>query len=99
MSSVSEPGSGARGADEDVDCRKSSDGPVVELVTLATMYDPVEAEIIVAKLHSAGIQAYLRHDAVSNVIGVAFDGVGKQEIIVREEDLVEAQAALEKTPE
>ena len=90
MNSVSEPG--------DADCKKSGDG-LVELVTLATVYDPVEAEIIVAKLQSAGIQSYLRHDAVSNVIGVAFDGVGKQEIIVREEDLVEAQAALEKMPE
>ena len=90
MNSVSEPGGAG--------CGRSGDGSV-ELVTLATVYDPVEAEIIVAKLDSAGIQAYLRHDAVSNVIGVAFDGVGKQEIIIREEDLVEAQAALEKMPE
>jgi len=98
MNSVSEPGSGTRGT-EDTGCNRESSDCSVELVTLATVYDPVEAEIIVAKLHSAGIQTYLRHDAVSNVIGLAFDGVGKQEIIVREEDLVEAQAALEKMPE
>ena len=39
MNSVSEPGGAG--------CGKSGDGPV-ELVTLVTVYDPVEAEIIVS---------------------------------------------------
>ena len=69
------------------------------LVTLMTTNDPVEAEIVLGKLRSAGIAAYIRHDAVSNVIGVTFDGVGKQEVVVREEDLPEARVALEKGPE
>lgn len=66
-----------------------------ELVTLVTTNDPVEAEIILAKLRSAGIAAYIKHEACSNVIGLTFDGVGRQDIIVREEDLFEARAALE----
>jgi hypothetical protein len=70
-----------------------------ELVTLTVTNDPVEAEIILGKLRSAGIDAYIRHDAVSNVIGVTFDGVGRQELIVRAEDLTDAQAALEPAPE
>ena len=67
-----------------------------ELVTLATTNDPVEAEIILARLRSAGIAGYIRHDAVSNVIGVTFDGVGRQDIIVRADEFLEAQAALER---
>jgi UPF0288 family protein (methanogenesis marker protein 3) len=70
-----------------------------ELVTLISTNDPVEAEIILAKLRSASIAAYIKHDAVSNVIGVTFDGVGRQDVIVRAEDLPEAKAALERAPE
>jgi hypothetical protein len=69
-----------------------------ELVTLMTTNDPLEAEIVLAKLRSAGIASYIRHEAVSNVIGLTFNGVGKQEVIVRSEDLPEAQAALEREP-
>lgn len=67
-----------------------------ELVTLMTTNDPVEAEIVLAKLRSASIPAYIKHDAVSNVIGVTFDGVGKQDIVVRADDLPEAKAALDR---
>lgn len=69
-----------------------------ELVTLISTNDRVEAEIILAKLRSACIAAYIKHDAVSNVIGVTFDGVGRQDIVVRAEDLPEAKAALESAP-
>ncbi len=69
-----------------------------ELVTLMTTNDPVEAEIILGKLRSAGIVSYIKHDAVSNVIGVTFDGVGRQDVIVRADDLAEAEAALEIDP-
>ncbi len=70
-----------------------------ELAVLMSTNDPVEAEIVLAKLRSACIQAYIRHDAVSNVIGVTFDGVGRQEVMVRVQDLPEAEAALEGEPE
>lgn len=69
-----------------------------ELVTLITLYDPVEAEIIVGKLRSAGIAAYAHHDAMSVVYGLTIDGFGRQDIVVRAEDLPEAQAALERAP-
>jgi hypothetical protein len=65
---------------------------------LATMYDPVEAEIVVAKLRSAGIETFVRHDALSVVYGLTVDGAGQQDIMVRPEDLEEARAALEQTP-
>ncbi len=67
-----------------------------ELVTLMTTNDPVEAEIVLAKLRSAGIASYIRHESVSSVIGLTFDGIGRQEVIVRAEELVEAQAALDR---
>ncbi len=67
-----------------------------ELVTLVTVHDPVEAEIIVAKLRSAGIAAYARHDALSVVWGLTVDGAGQNDIVVRGEDLEEARAALEQ---
>ncbi len=69
------------------------------LVTLMTTNDPVEAEIILGKLRSAGIEAYIKHEAVSKVIGITFNGVGRQEVIVRAEDLPEAKVALETEPE
>ena len=66
-----------------------------ELALLTTVYNPVEAEIIVAKLRSADIDAYVRHDALSVVYGLTVDGCGQQDIWVRAEDLQEAKAALE----
>jgi hypothetical protein len=67
-----------------------------ELVNLVTVHDPVEAEIIVAKLRSADIAAYARHDALSVVWGLTIDGAGRNDIMVRREDLEEARAALER---
>jgi hypothetical protein len=68
-------------------------------VLLTTVFDPVEAEIIVAKLRSAGIEAMVRHDALSVVYGLTVDGCGQQDILVRPGDLEEARAALEPAPE
>jgi len=66
-------------------------GPVL----LTTVFDPMEAEIIVAKLRSAGIEAFVRHEALSVVYGLTVDGCGQQDIMVRTEDLEEARVALE----
>jgi hypothetical protein len=68
-------------------------------VLLVTVFDPVEAEIIVAKLRSAGIEAIIRHDALSVVYGLTVDGCGQQDILVRPDDLEEARAALEPASE
>jgi hypothetical protein len=70
------------------------EGPVL----LATIYDPVEAEIVVAKLRSAGIDAFVKHEALSIVYGLTVDGFGQQDIMVRAEDFEEAKIALEQTP-
>lgn len=67
-------------------------------VLLVTVYDPVEAEIIMAKLRSAGIDTSSHHDALSTVLGLTVDGAGQKDIMVRPEDLEDAQAALEQTP-
>ncbi len=72
----------------------SSDSDSRAPVLLVTLYDPVEAQIIVAKLRSAGIEAIVTHEALSWVLPVTIDGVGKQDIMVRPEDLEDARAAL-----
>ena len=64
------------------------------IVVLAVVYDPMEAEIIVGKLRSAGIDAMVRHDALSVVYGLTVDGAGKSEVLVRAGDLPEARGAL-----
>ena len=84
MTSVSESSGGSAGGS----------APVL----LTTLYDPVEAEIIVAKLRSAGIETFVRHEALSVVYGLTVDGAGQQDIFVRPQDLEEALAALEQTP-
>lgn len=68
-----------------------SEGPVL----LVSVNEPVEAEIILSKLRSAGIEAWCRHEAASVVYGLTIDGLGQQDIMVRAEDLAEAQVALE----
>ena len=66
-----------------------------EPVLLVRVYDPVEAEIIAAKLRSSGIECFARHDALSVVYGLTVDGLGQRDIMVRAEDLQEARVALE----
>ena len=73
--------------------------PGSDPVLLATIYDPVEAEIVVARLRSAGIRCYLRHEAAGAVYGLTVDGMGRQDIMVRADELEEARAALETEAE
>ena len=70
----------------------SSNGGLVLLVTVG---EPIEAEIVISKLRSAGIEAWCRHEAASIVYGLTVDGLGQQDIMVRPEDLMEARAALD----
>jgi hypothetical protein len=69
------------------------------LAVLTTVFNPMEAEIIAAKLRSASIDCAIRHDALSSVYGLTVDGAGRQDIMVRASDLTEAQAALEVADE
>jgi len=78
-----------------VDSGPADTGPVL----LIRLYDPVEAEIVVAKLRSSGIDAFAKHDALSVVYGLTVDGCGQQDIMVRAEDLEEARIALEVSEE
>src|SRR5512139_3014196 len=86
MNSVSEPGGSPAPGGSPV----PGSGPVL----LVRVYDPVEADIIVGKLRSSGIEAFSRHEALSVVVGLTIDGCGQQDIMVRAEDLEEAQAVL-----
>ncbi|MBN1320052.1 MAG: DUF2007 domain-containing protein [Thermoleophilia bacterium] len=76
----------------------SSDSEPGGPVLLTSIYDAVEAEIVIAKLRSAGIEAFIRHEALSVVYGLTVDGFGQQDIMVRAEELEEAKIALEQTP-
>lgn len=73
----------------------SSGAPVL----LTRVYNPVEAEIIMSKLRSSGMQVFCKHEAASVVYGLTVDGWGQQDIMVRPEDLEVARTALEITEE
>ena len=73
----------------------SSGAPVL----LTRVYNPVEAEIIMSKLRSSGIQVFCKHEAASVVYGLTVDGWGQQDIMVRAGDLEVAQTALEVAEE
>jgi hypothetical protein len=66
-----------------------------EPVLLVRVFDPMEAQIIVAKLRSADIETFVKHDALGTVYGLTVDGCGQQDIMVRTADLQDALVALE----
>jgi hypothetical protein len=73
----------------------SGSAPPVLLMSVCT---PTEADIIVGRLRSAGIDTYVRHEALSVVYGLTVDGAGQQDIMVRPEDLDDARHAVEQLP-
>lgn len=75
-----------------------SEGGSSPPVLLISVCSPLEADIIVSRLRSAGIDTYVRHEALSVVYGLTVDGAGQQDIMVRPEDLEEAKFALEQMP-
>lgn len=66
-----------------------------DLAVLATFFDPTEAELVVGKLRSAGIEAMVQGDALSVVYGLSMEGHARHQVLVRGEDLVEARGALD----
>lgn len=70
-------------------------GTVADLTVLATFFDPTEAELVVGKLRSAGIEAIVQGDALSVVYGLTMEGHARHHVLVRGEDLVEARGALD----
>ena len=65
-----------------------------DLVPLKTVWGQMEAEILLGMLRASAIDATIRHEALSTVLGLSVDGLGKQEILVRREDLEAAQSLL-----
>ncbi len=70
-------------------------GGEVDLSVLATFFDPTEAELVVGKLRSAGIEAIVQGDALSVVYGLSMEGHARHHVLVRSDDLVEARGALD----
>ncbi len=66
-----------------------------ELSILVTVFDPVEAEMVVSKLRSAGIEGIVQPEALSVVYGLTMEGHARHHVLVRTEDLVEARGALD----
>ncbi|MHB8869964.1 MAG: DUF3786 domain-containing protein [Thermoleophilia bacterium] len=73
-------------------------GGEVDLSVLATFFDPTEAELVVGKLRSAGIEAIVQGDALSVVYGLSMEGHARHHVLVRSDDLVEARGALDLGP-
>jgi len=66
-----------------------------DLSILVTVFDPVEADMVVSKLRSAGIEGIIQPDALSVVYGLTMEGHARHHVLVRTEDLVEARGALD----
>lgn len=66
-----------------------------DLSTLVTLFDPVEADMVVSKLRSAGIEGIVQPEALSVVYGLTMEGHARHHVLVRTEDLVEARGALD----
>jgi hypothetical protein len=91
VNSVSDPGGRSAGAGR----RDGGDG----LAVVVSLWDPVEADMVACKLRSAGIDVYVRHEASSVVFGLTVDGLGRQDVMVRAEDLDEALLILGEDPD
>ena len=98
MSSVSKRGAGGPGAGGASGAGGGAGSGLAPPVLLISVCTPMEADIIVGRLRSAGIDTYVRHEALSVVYGLTVDGAGQQDIMVRPEDLEDAQHAVEQLP-
>jgi len=83
-------GGAARG-----DPRDHAGRPDHDLAILVTVFDPVEADMVVSKLRSAGIEGSIQAEALSVVYGLTMEGHARHHVWVRTEDLVEARGALD----
>ncbi len=60
--------------------------PNDELVVVYETQGLMRAEIIKAKLESAGIPAMLKYESAGRTMGIIVDGLGKVQVLVRKED-------------
>lgn len=63
-------------------------------VVLVTVYNPIEAEVIKAKLRDCGIEVFSRQETVYRL---TVDGMGAIEIIVDVNDLEKAKEILKES--
>lgn len=57
-----------------------------ELVVVYETQGMMRAEIIKAKLDSAGIPAMLKYESAGRTMGIIVDGLGKVQVLVRKQD-------------
>ena len=62
-----------------------------DLKILVVVDGMVEAEIIKSKLDAFEIPSVLKFEAVGRLLGITMDGLGKVNILVREQDLARAE--------
>ena len=67
----------------------------MSLVTLKTVFDPVEAQVMQTSLSAAGIEAVVFDAGIASLIGSGLSGV---RLMVLDEDAVAARALLGLEP-
>ncbi len=67
-----------------------------EVVYVAS--NPMEAEVVKARLQSYGIQVALEYQSIGRVIGLYLDGWGETRVLVPAEQAEEARAILAEDP-
>ncbi len=67
----------------------------VRLVTVYTSQGMLPAQVVKAKLESAGLPVFLKYESVGQVIGLTVDGLGLVEVQVPPAWVADAEALLE----
>lgn len=67
-----------------------------ELVVVYKTQGMLRAEIVKAKLESAGIPALLKYESLGPVLAVTIDGLGQVKVLVQKEHEQEAREILQE---
>jgi hypothetical protein len=66
------------------------------LVTVYVSQGMLPAEVVRAKLESAGIPVLLKYEAIGQIIGLTVDGLGRVDVLVPEEYADDAEYLLQE---
>ncbi len=66
------------------------------LVTVYVSQGMLPAQVVRGKLESAGIPVLLKYEAIGQIIGLTVDGLGRVEVQVPEECVVDAEYLLQE---
>jgi Putative prokaryotic signal transducing protein len=66
------------------------------LVTVYVSQGMLPAQVVRAKLESAGIPVLLKYEAIGQIIGLTVDGLGRVEVLVPEECVADAEYLLQE---